>query len=102
MDKKTILQTLKELQTETKQLGFATVGLFGSFAKGEEHLYSDIDIAVRKDPTFFQDKGVYSYFKSIDELKTKLQSKLHRKIDIFDLDSQSPIKPYVEKEVIYV
>ncbi|WP_456485837.1 nucleotidyltransferase family protein [Hydrogenimonas sp.] len=82
--------------------GITSVALFGSFAKDKATPYSDVDIAIRKSPDFLQKKGSYAYFDLIDEIKVLLRQKLHRNIDIFDLDSDSPFKEMVEREMIRV
>ena len=100
MDKKTVLDTLKTYKSEIEQLGFSKIGLFGSYAKGTQTPYSDIDIAIAKKRASFE--NAYDYFKKRERLQELLRQKLHRKIDIFDLDSQSDIKQFIEKEIIYV
>ena len=100
MDKKTVLDTLKTHKSEIERLGFSKIGLFGSYAKGTQTPYSDIDIAIAKKRTSFE--NAYDYFNKRERLQEFLRQKLHRKIDIFDLDSQSDIKKFIEKEIIYV
>jgi len=97
-----ILQSLKELKPLLLSRGIASVALFGSFAKDKATPYSDVDIAIQKSPDFLQKAGAYAYFDLIDEIKALLRQKLHRNIDIFDLDSNSPFKETVKKEMIRV
>ena len=97
-----ILQVLQELKPLLLSKGIASVALFGSFAKDEATPYSDVDIAIQKSPDLLQQKGAYAYFDLIDEIKALLRQKLHRSIDIFDLDSDSPFKDAVEREMIRV
>ncbi len=97
-----IIQVLQELKPLILSKGITSVALFGSFAKDKATPYSDVDIAIRKSPDFLQKKGSYAYFGLIDEIKVLLRQKLHRNIDIFDLDSDSPFKEMVEREMIRV
>ncbi len=97
-----IIQVLQELKPLILSKGITSVALFGSFAKDKATPYSDVDIAIRKSPDFLQKKGSYAYFDLIDEIKVLLRQKLHRNIDIFDLDSDSPFKEMVEREMIRV
>jgi len=97
-----IIQVLQELKPLLLSKGIASVALFGSFAKDEATPYSDVDIAIQKSPDFLQKKGAYAYFDLIDEIKALLRQKLHRSVDIFDLDSDSPFKDAVEREMIRV
>ena len=100
MNRQTVLDTLKTYKSEIERLGFSKIGLFGSFAKGTQTPYSDIDIAIGKDRSTFS--SAYDYFNKRHKLQELLRQKLHHKIDIFDLDSSSDIKPFIEKEIIYV
>ena len=81
--KESILCYLKELKAEFSQEGITTFALFGSFAKDTQGVYSDIDVAIAK-------------------IKDKIRKKFHRNSDVFDLDSQSPFKETIQKELIYV
>ena len=78
-----ILHYLKELKAEFSKDGITTFALFGSFAKDTHGVYSDIDVAIAK-------------------IKDKIRKKFHRNSDVFDLDSQSPFKETIQKELIYV
>ena len=69
------------------------IGIFGSFAKGNQTESSDIDILVEfKDPTYdnFIDLAFY------------LEKLYGKKIDLITVKGLSPyILPFVEKEVIW-
>jgi len=100
--KESILDYLNELQSELKDDGIVDLALFGSCAKGSAGVYSDIDIAFRKDAHFAKTGISARYFDLISKLKEKIGKKFHKNIDIFDLDSQSPFKQTIEEELIYV
>ena len=100
MNRQTILKTLQTYKTEIERLGFEKIGLFGSYAKGTHTPYSDIDIAISKKKGSFE--SAYDYFDKRQALQQLLREKLHRKIDLFDLQSESDIKHIIEKEIIYV
>lgn len=100
--KENILDYLKELQSELKSDGIVDLALFGSYAKGNAGVYSDIDIAFRKDAHFAKTDISARYFDLIGKLKEKMGKKFHKNIDVFDLDSQSPFKKTIEEELIYV
>ncbi len=101
LDHQKIIDILKEIKPHFQSKGIEKIALFGSFAKSEENFYSDLDIAIKKIPNFLQYYNSYSYFETLNELKEVLGKKLHRNIDIFDLDSRSPFKENIEKELIY-
>jgi predicted nucleotidyltransferase len=96
--KEQILHRQQELKPKLLEMGIERVALFGSFAKGEETLYSDIDIAIKKS----RPMSAYDYFDTIDELRSLLMRTFHRPVDIFDLDSASSIKKHIASELIYV
>ena len=102
LTKEKILEGLRELKPELAAKGIAEIALFGSYAKEEMNVYSDIDIAIRKSPEFQKRNRAYGYFDLLSSLKDLLRKKFHRQIDIFDLDSTSPFKKMIEKELIYV
>lgn len=102
INKDIILEYLSVLKQDLSKKGIIQLGLFGSFAKENQTIYSDIDIAIKKDKNFLEKNGVYSYFEILNGIKEKLQKKFHRNIDIFDLDSNSELKKTIEKELLYV
>ena len=97
-----ILQYLKEIKSEFQDKGIAHLALFGSFAKREQTVYSDIDIAIQKEKDFLNSYSSYTYFDLISQIKDKIGKKFHKNIDVFDLDSQGSFKSTIEKELIYV
>ena len=46
--KSNIIIFLQEMKAELNSDGIVTLGLFGSFARDEAGVYSDIDIAIQK------------------------------------------------------
>ena len=102
MTKEMILQYLKEIKPELKNYGIEQIALFGSFAKGEQTVYSDIDIAIKKKSDFLKQYSAYEYFNMVSTIKQKIRKTLHRNIDIFDLESDSAFLESIEKEIIYV
>jgi hypothetical protein len=100
--KENILHYLQELQSELQKDGITSLALFGSYAKGEETVYSDIDIAFIKDKKNSDTNISSNYFDTVGKIKEKIGKKFHRNIDTFDLNSQSPFKKTIEQELIYV
>ena len=100
--KETILKYLKELKPELEAFGIEKIALFGSFSIGEQNVYSDIDIAIKKKQDFLKTYSVYEYFNIVSMIKEKIRKSLHRNTDVFDLDSDSHFTEKIEKEMIYV
>ena len=99
MTKESILEYLKELKTNSI---FKEIGLFGSYAKDSFDGFSDIDIAVRVDKDYLKTHDVWDYFDAIKSIQQSIQKKFHLKSDIFDLDSISPFKEQIMRDIIYV
>ena len=77
-------------------MGVKSIGLFGSFVRGDSSSQSDIDILIE----FDSDRITYDNFIDtcffLDEL-------FNRRVEVVTADSISPyIKPYIMKEVEYV
>ncbi len=102
IDKSEILEYLRILKSEFGSRGIDSIALFGSFAVGKESVYSDIDIAIKKNSNYLKEMGAYEYFDMTNEIRSKLEKKFHKKVDLFDLDSDSFIKKEIESELIYV
>ena len=95
MTKQFILDFLSSHKAELAQkYGVTKIGLFGSYARGEEREDSDVDIAVEIDST--------NKFRSFFNLKYFLEDNLHKKIDLGIESTLKPIaKKYIEKEIVY-
>jgi predicted nucleotidyltransferase len=100
--KESILSYLKTIKPYFSEKGIVDIALFGSYSTKRENIYSDIDIAVKKDKDFLQKFNPYDYFRVLNELKDRLRKKFHKNIDIFDLDSSSYFLQDIKKELTYV
>lgn len=93
-DKDNILQVIREIYSELAgRFTVRRIGVFGSFAKGDEGPESDVDIIVElAEPTF----------DNYMDLKFRLEDVLNRPVDLVMADTVKPrIKPIIEREVIY-
>lgn len=100
--KESILIYLAGFKKELEAEGITELALFGSYATASQTPYSDIDIAIRKAPDYLQERSAYDYFDLLERIKNKIAKHFHKNADIFDLDSQSPLKASIEKELVYV
>jgi len=85
--------------------GFEIIGVFGSYARGNESKYSDVDIAYKLDFDTFdkQFKGGFSKLLRIEEIKEELQKLLHLKVDLISMTSDNiSFKKNIEKDLLYV
>ncbi|WP_456449769.1 nucleotidyltransferase family protein [Hydrogenimonas sp.] len=97
-----ILEVLKEIKVSLAARGIEKIGLFGSYATGRQNAYSDIDIAFGKRADYRKHFSGYDYFDMLRFLRDTLQKRLHRPVDLFDLDSQSPLRSRIQRELIDV
>lgn len=95
MNKNVILNFLANNKNEIRRrFAVRQIGLFGSFARGDQHGKSDIDILVEfEEPTF----------DNYMELKFFLEQHLGCPVDLVLADSLKPrLRDLVAKEVAYV
>jgi hypothetical protein len=88
-----ILDCLLRQRTRLAALGVVSIGLFGSFLRGEQTTSSDIDILVEFAPNLHT-------FDNFMEISFLLEDLLGRKVDLVTSESLSPyIGPHIMKEV---
>ena len=93
--KRDILNVLDQNRSHLRELGIKTIGLFGSFVRGEQHPESDIDLLVEFKPG-------RKTFDNFMELSFFLEEILQHKIELVTVESLSPhIGPHILKEVEY-
>ncbi|NSW76530.1 MAG: nucleotidyltransferase domain-containing protein [Candidatus Atribacteria bacterium] len=96
MRREDILRLLAARRNELmRKFRLRKMGLFGSFARGEENAESDVDIAVAmENPDLF----------ALAWLKAELEEILGRKVDIlrFRKNMDELLRRRVEKEILYV
>jgi predicted nucleotidyltransferase len=96
LEKEHIIGSIQESRAALRSLGVKSIGLFGSFVRGDTSQQSDVDILVEFDP----EKRTYDNFIETCFL---LEELLDRKVEVVTADSVSPyIKPYILKEIEYV
>lgn len=94
VNKNEIILKLQELKPKYEQEGLILLGLFGSFAKGTQTKFSDIDIAYRLDYEKFSQnyKGGFAKLLRIDAIKKELQTIFQTPIDLVPDSNTSVIK----------
>jgi len=103
MDKTTILSTLKTLQPHYKNEGILLLGIFGSFARGEEKETSDIDILIETTPKFLKTYKGFKAFAKLDEIKHELAQVFEKEIDLVDkIGLTQHNNTYILENTLYV
>jgi len=91
-----VLALLREHEPEIKKrFGVETIGIFGSFVRGEERPDSDVDVLV----TFRKGEETFNNYMGC---KFYLEDLLGRKVDLVMKDAvKKRLKPYILGEVVY-
>ena len=93
------MKTLVEIKAQLEKLkptlkekyGVETIGVFGSYVRGEQTKKSDVDILVE-----FSEDARVGFFKFLD-LEEFLSRKLGMKVDLV---TKSALKPYIGKQIL--
>jgi uncharacterized protein len=97
-----IMSILREQRDILKQYRVKKIGLFGSYVRGKQKNYSDIDFLVEFDLNTFGN-NYNGYFDNYMKLLFSLEEIFGKKIDLLTTEMISPyIKPYVQQEVVYL
>jgi len=95
LSKEKIFGIIRQHKGELKKYGVKRIGLFGSFARGEENKSSDVDIIIE----FEEGKKNFDNFMDTVFLLEKL---FGRDVDILTPESiNKHLKPYIMREAIY-
>ncbi len=95
MDRDETLELLRLHQPELRRLGVKSLALFGSIARNEGDLESDVDILV--------DFVRPATFDAYMDVRFYLEDLLHRKVDLVTPQAIRPsIAPSIRKDLIYV
>lgn len=90
-----LIQNLQQddLKTMLKEQGVSYLGLFGSYARGEETQQSDIDLMIDFDET----KSLFD----LADIKIQLQEKLGKKVELSMRGHiKESLKSYINKDLI--
>ena len=95
-DKKELFALLRNHEEKIRDLGVKRLGLFGSFARGEQNQDSDVDMIVE----FERDQKTFDHFVHLAFL---LEDLFERRVEVVTPESLSPyLKPHITKNIEYV
>jgi predicted nucleotidyltransferase len=90
-----VISRIRRHRTHLASLGVKSVSLFGSVARGEERLDSDIDLLVE-----FEGRPTFDRFM---DTKFYLEQLLGRKVDLVLPQAIKPrMKPHVMQDLVHV
>jgi len=94
--KEQIIRSIQESRAALRSLGVKSIGLFGSFVRGDTRGQSDVDILVEFD-------AAKKTFDNFIDTCFLLEDLLGRRVELVTGESISPyIRSYILKEVEYV
>jgi uncharacterized protein len=94
MEGETALRVLKQHRRELENLGVKSLAVFGSIARNEATLESDVDILVEYE-------GPVT-FDGFMETKSYLEKILGRSVDLVTKQALRPsLRPSIEREAVY-
>jgi len=103
LNKEKILQILHRYNEKHNTNGFSLVSLFGSYARDENDIFSDIDLTYKINHEKFYKDDAFAKLAKIDEIKKELQNKLHRKVDLIPANTKNRlIKKNIKNEEIFI
>jgi predicted nucleotidyltransferase len=97
IDRQEIIRYLQEIKPQLQEAGIDRIGLFGSVAKGEADLLSDIDILIRTTPKFVEQYRDIKGFLYLEALRDRIAKRFGRSVDLCD---ETGLKKKMER-VIY-
>lgn len=78
------------------RFGIISIGVFGSFVRGEQTPYSDIDMVVEMEKN---KKNIHSFL----QLKRFIEKEIERRVDIgFEHSLKPAIREKVKEQIVYV
>ena len=103
LNREKILEELHHYNEVHKDNGFMFVSLFGSYARNENDLFSDIDVTYKiNHDIFYKDNG-FAKLAKIDEIRKFLELKFHKKIDLIPINTSNPqIQISLQKEQVFI
>jgi uncharacterized protein len=79
-----VFEKLRALKQRYGPEGFIIIGVFGSYAHGEEGAHSDIDILYRCHPSLLQKYRGWAFFDYYQQVKIELEQTLGCSVDLAD------------------
>ena len=103
MDKDTIIKKLHLFNQNNKEHGFILYSLFGSYARGTEDIFSDIDLTYKIDHDIFFKDNAFAKLAKIDAIKKELELLFHKKVDLIPANTKNHlIQEQLKKEQIAI
>ena len=101
LKQKEIIEYLQQYNAKNLPSGIELVGLFGSYARGTQDGYSDIDITYRIDHNIFYKDNAFKKLIALEEIKKELEQTLHHRVDLIPANTNNiSLQKSLQKEQI--
>jgi predicted nucleotidyltransferase len=98
-----LIDKIAELKKKYIPEGFVILGVFGSYARGEETAESDVDILYEILEPFHKKHPGFKAVSAIEEIKNEIAAVIGKNIDFADKSALKRVgKKYILPEVHYV
>jgi predicted nucleotidyltransferase len=102
-DTQKIIETLRHFNETTNEKGFKIVAIFGSYARGTQDTFSDIDLLYEIDHTLFYKDDAFAKLAALESIQKDLEQVFHKKIDLIPVNTKNKhLQNSLQKEKIAV
>lgn len=92
---------IKTLKPQYKKEGIDLVGVFGSYARGDADVFSDVDIAYKIDHEKFYKDNAFKKLIRIEEIRKELEVALKKSVDLVSLQSSNQeLNNSIQKDMV--
>ena len=90
MNQKELITFLRNYN-RTLPKGIRLTGLFGSYARDTQDIYSDIDLTYQMDHNIFYPENAFKKLTALEEIKHELENTLKHHIDLIPENTKDPL-----------
>ena len=91
LKQKEILNYLHQYNIDKLPKGIEFVSIFGSYARGTQDVYSDVDISYRLDHDVFYKDNAFKKLIVLEEIKEDLERTLGHRVDLIPANTKNPL-----------
>lgn len=98
-----ILSKIKILKQKYEKEGFIIIGVFGSYARGESSVDSDIDILYEIKDEFYKKYPGFKFYPVLERIEDEMQKELRHRVDLANIKALNEVgNKYILPELVYV
>ncbi len=91
LKQKEILDYLHQYNIDKLPKGIEFVSIFGSYARGTQDVYSDVDISYRLDHDVFYKDNAFKKLIALEEIKEDLEHTFGHRVDLIPANTKNPL-----------